>query len=167
MLPARKQFFNFFPEVRSKQQVLRLLWCFKSCSYVIQEYTTDNTTTTPHTGNGCQIEIPTESIGCLLQYSKTLCIRYQFGSIQGRINILHQFRFIIYHLRTLASELLGSRFTQIFLCRKATLKNSRSNQSQGHSQFHSIDNRPFTSTFLSGSIQNLINQISTCLIFMT
>src|SRR5574344_235915 len=61
---------------------------------------------------------------------------------------------------------LSSRFTQSLLCRQATFKYGGSNKSQWHTQLHRIDNRPFARSFLSGSIQNLINQIAACLIFM-
>ena len=78
--------------------MFRLLLCLKSSRYIIQEYTADDTASAPHTGNGCQIEIPAERFGRFLQHGKTLCIGYQFRSIQSGINIFHQFRLIIDHL---------------------------------------------------------------------
>ena len=76
--------------------MLRLIRRLKSSSYIIKENTADDTSPTPHTGNGSQIQIPSESIRSPLQHSKALRIRHQLGSVKGRKYLLHQFRLIIY-----------------------------------------------------------------------
>ena len=62
--------------------------------------------------------------------------------------------------------LSGSLMTQVFLRRKASFEYRRGDQSQRHAEFHSVDNRPFAGSFLSGRIQDFINQIPSGFVFM-
>ena len=62
--------------------------------------------------------------------------------------------------------LSGSLMTQVFLRRKASFEYRRGDQSQRHTEFHSVDDRPFAGSFLSGRIQDFINQIPSGFVFM-
>lgn len=146
--------------------MLRLLVLFESCSDIIKEYAADDATAPPHAGNGSQIELPSESLGSTLQYSEPLCIGHQFGCIQCRIDVLHHFRLVIYHIRMPTDKMPGCCLTQILLRREAPFKDRRSNQSQRHAQFHSIDHRPFARTLLSGNVQYFVYQETARFIFM-
>ena len=55
--------------------MLRFIGCFESGSNIVEEYTTNDTSATPHTSNGGQIKMPVESIGSTLQHGESLCIR--------------------------------------------------------------------------------------------
>ena len=95
--------------------MFRLVGGFEGGSNVVQEYTADDASPTPHTGNGSQVEMPVESVGSTLQHGESLSIRDEFGSIKGRKDILYEFYLIIYRLCMLTLELLGSHVTQILL----------------------------------------------------
>ena len=107
--------------------MFRLVGGFEGSCNIVQEYTADDASPTPHTRNGSQIEMPAESVGSTLQHGESLGIRDEFGSIKSRKDILYEFRLIIYRLCMLALELLGSQVTQVFLRRKASFEYRRGN----------------------------------------
>ena len=134
---------------------------------VVQESGTDNASGTPQQGDGGKIQFPAILLTGSAHQSKPLRITYQTGGIQGTLQSGHRILIIIYRMILHMHIMLGHQHTQVLLRRQITGKNSFGNHVQRRIELQRVNDTPTTRSFLPGSIQNVVEQITASLFFMT
>ena len=155
LTPRRQSDLYLGAEEVVEQQVLQLRILPVRIRNLLQEYGTDNTAFTPYLCNRAEVQVPSVTFGSAANQRKTLCIRNQLRSIQGlanlfNIQVLTQFdRFGIQSGSLFAFRRQGRQHTGI---------NSFRNQCQRIVFVHCCDGAPFAGSFLSGDIQDFVQQ---------
>lgn len=158
-----------------EEQVLKIRLRTVSSGDILEEDRSNNAATTPHERNGRLVQLPAVLLGSLrtcqpgkfqtrpsstysLHQHEALGVGDDLGGIKTLFKILEECSSVTGESRLgTAENLLGT--STFFLDRtQATSKDSLTNQSDGHTKIKRVDGCPFTSTLLTGRVEDLLDK---------